>query len=524
MKNKRLYCKVLAAFLGMAACISSFGACDSEKTEKIPVSLPDYAKDRELDLLGYVNPTNGDYTFDGIPMNDGKDFRTVEYFKEYMDAGFNIAFARYDSSLPAETTKETWADSDTKVLCDVAYEAGLRKILITDLYFDGLVSYKGGNLIGTSEVDRYASQEEMDADIAERLSIYKDTPGFYGVVMNDEPLYTAFDNYALVYKSIKRAMPEIFVYHNLHYCFSSGINYIYTDVDAWKAEHDGEVPTLGEAYKDYLYTFLEKTGAENLAVDIYPFCDLPEERIHNFFSNIQILREACDAYGANLSFTMQSISYTSGEVISKRTVNKNDLWLQMNTLLGFGAKSLQYYTYFPYPSYGSDGTSLGNFIDRDGNKTSVYYNGKAVNDAVRKFDEVILHYDFQGAKMHLNSIIQNGSASNYVSGGSTEFDNTWQHTLLSSLTQDNDALLVTELKDQENNLYMYMIMNAIDSLFSQNGEMSYTECTFTAEFAGYDYVAEFDCGELRYVKLNNGKYSKTLSSGYAVYLVPLKVA
>jgi hypothetical protein len=69
-----------------------------------------------------------------------------------------------------------------------------------------------------------------------------------------------------------------------------------------------------------------------------------------------------------------------------------------------------------------------------------------------------------------------------------------------------------------------MIMNAIDSLFAIKGDAASTECTFTAEFAGYDYVAEFDCGELRYVKLDNGKYTKSLSSGYAVYLVPLKVA
>ena len=124
--------------------------------------------------------------------------------------------------------------------------------------------------------------------------------------------------------------------------------------------------------------------------------------------------------------------------------------------------------------------------------------------------------------MYLNSVIQNGSASMYIGADSMSFKNDWEHTLLKNLTLDNDALLTTELKDEKNGLYMYMIMNAIDSLFAQNGKMRYTDCTFTAEFPGYDYVAEFDCGELRYVKLDNGKYTKSLSSGYAVYLIPLK--
>lgn len=516
--SKKWKHNVLAVVLGVAACATMFGAC-SNQDNQVPVSLPTYSSDRELDLLAYVNPTNGDCTVNGIPSNYGKDFRTVEYYKDYMAAGFNIAFARYDSALPADATKDTWQDTGTKLVCDVAYEAGLRKILITDLYFDELIRYSSGKLIGSNEEDRYATQEEMDADIAERLSIYKDVPGFYGVIMIDEPKYPDFDNYALVAKSVKRALPDVFLYHNLFYGFESGISY-YTDVEAWQEEY-GQKPTLTEAFNDYLCSFLEKTGAKNLAIDIYPFCDLPEERVKEFFSNIQILRNACDAYGAELSFTFQSISYIKNGEVNKRTVNRSDLWMQMNTLLGFGATSLQYYTYFPHPSNDSS-YNVGNMIDRKGNKTNVYYDAKAVNEAVRKFDEILLHYDFQGAKMYFASTIRNGAADNYL-GATMRFDNTFNPKLLTSFTQDNDAMLVTELKDEENDLYMYMVMNAIDSLFAQYGGMVNTECTFTAEFKGYDYVAELDCGELRYVKLHNGKYTKSLSSGYAVYLIPLKV-
>lgn len=516
MKNKKWIYKALAGLLGTCACVGSFAAC--EKEEAIPVSLPNYADDREIDLLGYVNPTNGDYQYENIPLNVGIDFRTVEQFKAYKDAGFNIAFARYDSALPADVTAETWPQSDTKLFCDKAYEAGLRKILITDSYLDGLISYSAGDLIGPNSADRYASQEEMDADVLARLSIYKDTPGFYGVILRDEPAYSYFENYALVHKSLKRVMPEIYCYNNLPYRFD-----YFIDVEEWKAEHDGQAPTHYEAYSKYLCDFLEMTEAENLSIDVYPFRDEPHQR-RNIFWNAQVLREACDKYGAEFSFTLQSICYTSGEELTCRVVTKNDLWLEMNTMLGFGATSLQYYTYFPHPSSSADQSNIGNFVDRYGNKTSVYYDAQKVMTDVRKFDHILLNYDFQGAKIHLAESVNTGNISSYIGSESQPFDNSWEHTLLKKVTQDNDALLVTEMKDSANDLYMYMIMNAIDVLYSKNGHMEYTECTFTAEFPGYDYVAEFDCGDLTYVKLDNGKYTKTLSSGYAVYLVPLKVA
>lgn len=518
MNYKKWLHKALLSLL----CLSTLCASGCSLSGSVPVALPEY-EDVEIDLLGYVNPTNGDYEFDRIPMNTGTDYRTVERFKEYKDAGLNIAFSRYDSALPVSVTKDTWEESDTKLFCDKAYEAGLDKILISDEYLTGLVLWDEGKLIGEGVGFRYASEAEMDADITKRLDIYKDTPGFYGVIMLDEPRWYVLENYGVVYRSLMRVMPEMYLYNNLHYCHhTESSKSIYLDVEKWTLEN-GREPTIEEAYTHYLDTFFMNTGAKNLAIDIYPFEDQASERLPIYFSNAQILKKMCDKYGAEMSFTGQSICYISNGEFTGRVMNKNDLWLQMNTMLGFGATSFQYYTYFPYPSYTSSGTSIGSFIDRNGERTSVYYDAKSVNEGVRKFDQVLLHYDFQGAKFYLNTVIQNAPATSYLGTSALPFNNTWEHTLLKKLTLKNDVLLTTELKDEANDLYMYMIMNPIDSLYAQTGEMRYTECSFTAEFPGYDYVAEFNCGDLRYVKLDNGKYTNSLSSGYAVYLVPLKI-
>ena len=524
MRNKK-FTRALALLLGTISCFATLGACNKNATgNEIPVALPDYADDREVQLLGYANPTNGDYKFDGIPTNDGVDFRTVERFKEYKDAGLNVAFARYDSSLPAETTKETWKDTGTKVVCDKAYEAGIKKILISDEYFSQMISgWDSGMLVGDGPNYRYQTQAEMDADVAERLEIYKDTPGFYGVILLDEPRWKNLPNYGTVHSSLARVAPDMYLYNNLHYCHKteSSIN-IYVDETKWQPEDNG-VPKVQQAYENYLDTFFKGTGAKNCAIDIYPFEPKAETRLGIYFANAQVLQRKCEEYGAEMSFTGQSITYISGGTFSGRIVKKNDLWLQMNTMLGFGATSFQYYTYFPYPSTGSSDTSIGSFIDRNGNRTSVYYDAKSVNEAVLAFDHILLNYKFKGAKFYFNKVLQNASLDKYLGlDNILPFDNSHEHKLLSGITQGNDAVLTTELYDSANDLYMYMVMNPMDILYSKDGTMQNTENEFTAEFPGYDYVAEFDCGRLNYVKLDNGKYTKTLSSGYAVYLVPLK--
>jgi hypothetical protein len=76
------------------------------------------------------------------------------------------------------------------------------------------------------------------------------------------------------------------------------------------------------------------------------------------------------------------------------------------------------------------------------------------------------------------------------------------------------------MKDAQNDLYLYMLQNVIDPLYGADAR---TAENVTATFdGGYTYVAEFDNGNLRYVKLDKGVYTKTLAAGHAVYVIPLK--
>ena len=63
MNYKKWLHKALLSLL----CLSTLCASGCSLSGSVPVALPEY-EDVEIDLLGYVNPTNGDYEFDRIPM------------------------------------------------------------------------------------------------------------------------------------------------------------------------------------------------------------------------------------------------------------------------------------------------------------------------------------------------------------------------------------------------------------------------------------------------------------------------
>ena len=145
---------------------------------------------------------------------------------------------------------------------------------------------------------------------------------------------------------------------------------------------------------------------------------------------------------------------------------------------------------------------------------------------MQKFAPVVLNYKYQGAKM-FTAPITNFSTTPYLSSyvesvtkTTFDWDNSYEFELLKEVEQDNDIILSTELYDETNDLYMYMVQNVINPINSRKGN---TTTTVSVKFEdGYDWVAEYDCGELRYVPLKNGVYKTTLSAGYAVYLIPLQ--
>lgn len=513
--------KTLKKALTLVLCagmLFSATACIDESTElepEIPVAVPDYySSGKQFDFYSYISPTNGTYTVDGESYFGGEDLQTVESYKEMLDCGFTILYVNNNS---AYYTGD-WDTSEAKKCFELGYQAGFRKILIEDRR---LIYLAGGTPLYGDAKSPFNSQEELDDKVAEYLSTYVNMPGFYGVQIQDEPTAAVAKAYGQLYKSLKRVGKERFGIDDLYV----HINFLPVgvgDLTMYASEYEN----YRDAYSKYYDIFLQETGAKLISADTYAFRG--GNFYPGFYSGIQVMRERATLADADISYVLQSFQAYTGTTEVFRMVDKSCMYLEMNSLIGFGSKEFGYYTYMPHTSIDSANggdAGVGSFLTRSGERTNIWYGAQSLFADAQKFAPVVLNYDFKGAKMYTRTPATY-KISNYFTSWSEnkynttcDWDNSYEFAKIKSVEQDNDISLLTEMYDEENSLYMYMVQNIIDPINSRIGR---TEMNVSVEFSDeYDWVAEYDCGELRYVKLNNGKYEKTLSAGYAVYLIPL---
>jgi hypothetical protein len=110
--------------------------------------------DKRMEQYAYAPPPDFRFEADGIISPVVQDFRTVERYKEYKECGFDILLAQTSGVYNGEP----WEISKTKLVLDRAYEAGLKKVIVTDERIR-LLSETFDGLIG--EGKKFASEEEL---------------------------------------------------------------------------------------------------------------------------------------------------------------------------------------------------------------------------------------------------------------------------------------------------------------------------------------------------------------------------
>ncbi len=499
--------KRLNKFLGLTlACtllMSLFAGCQQQKEEQT-VFLPDYSTTEEtLDFFAYRPLSNGTYYIDNVEYTTG-DLRTEENYQIFKDAGFTMSYV----SAYAGTT---WESSDTKKEMDMLAGVGIDKVIFAD--------------IRLNKVDNMETVEEAVPYVKECLATYIDEPNFYGLSLGDEPAYTSAEDYGRKYKAVKQAAAELGK-ENIYI----HVNFLPIDAGACnegKYAPISEYESFTDAYEFYIESFLKAMEPDRISVDIYFFRG--SGLYPGTYANLQILTRLCKEYNTKLTFCLQSFDQYSGNNEIYSRVDKSMMRMELESLLGMGIDNFAYFTYRTPNQVTISGNKHfdgSSFITLDGTPTNIYYYGQALMASAKKFQNVILNYDYQGCKMYTSSVA-NFNNRPYVfsnveqnKGTSISFDNSYEFALLKDFSFNNDVAFISELKDEKNDLYMYMVQNVVDP---RNGKYGNTEMTVDVNFgAEYKWVAEFDVGELTYVTLNNGAYKKTLSAGCAVYLIPLK--
>lgn len=289
-----------------------------------------------------------------------------------------------------------------------------------------------------------------------------------------------------MYRSIKRVAEslntEIYVQLNL----------FPMDVALQEAYKLEATASLYADYVDYLNLFLGETGADMICVDKYPF--MPSAFNRNYYSTYKALAEACDEHGAEFGFVLQS--YTSEKV---RKVSQEEMNLQMNAALAFGAKEIAFYSYVPHPTEVTETAYDYSFVQLDGTKTEVYtYAQNTIKDA-KRVEKLLADYEYVGAAM-----------------SSKDRDAEFADDTFAKLTYTATAwTVVTESYNAMTGSYLYTAVGGnVNGLLTKNS-------TVTMTFAGYTQAYVVINGEGSIVNLTNGAYTATLALGEAVYIIPL---
>lgn len=516
--KKQTITRAAALLLAGMMAFSVAGCGEKEDTLKQEFEAK-YTTEKSFIFTAYSALYDGVYDKDNGVYDVGEDFRSVERYKEYLDSGLNMLLVNGKNAYNGEP----WEDSDSNIAFTNAYAAGITKLLLKDNRIDSLIEDKD-----TANIP----EDELVETIKGYLSVYIDKDGFYGVSLRDEPNVSYTPSYTAVYKAVKKAAKklkgddyDIYIHVNL---LPAGQQTKVCTGSARIAEPD-TYETFGEAYYNYLSGFVKGGGMNRVSVDTYAFRGTGFAS--GFFPSLQIMRKVCDENNARMEYCLQSFMMYSGQTLVYRNVSKSEMMYELNTLIGMGADTFGYYTYQPPTNGGWSATGI-NFIEdycfltRDGKKTNVYYYAQELMSQVQSFANVVLSYDHTGSRLFVKDMptfttaYHTTSLVDEATNTAMQVDDSYEFKLLKGFTFDNDVAFVTELYDDDNDLYMYMLQNAIDPINAEDGSI---DMTVTADFGKeYKYVAQFDCGELSIVKLDDGKYQKNLSAGYAVYLVPLK--
>lgn len=471
-------------------------------------------KDLQITIYGYSPPSNGKYNVDGKEYDVGEDFRTVERYQEYVNAGMNTLLMQSTGVYRGEE----WETSQTKRVMDNAYAAGIKKIIVLDdrVYW---LSRSEDGLFGDGEFNeniqkygqrkyKFKDEAELDAYLIECMKPYVNHPAFDGMQIVDEPPIPLFKSISQLWKALKRVCPKGTVHCNLFPLAS-----LYTTNTIYPQGGD-----LYERFQAYLTQFVEATGADYVMYDNYPICEGKADgtAIHRlYFRGLQEATEVCQKKNVDLHFVVQSFGMTTNGVIRHRFPTEAEMYYQVNAVLGFGAKELSYFTYWNKADnntkgeYFPDGEAI---ISRDGTRTPMYEIVKAVNAMAQKLAPVLMSCKYLASQYVLHTPWYSHPF---------HLEHTKQYPLkkIVEAETDQDVALINELYDEERNQYVYRVQNITYPYYYNDlpDPKQRTVITFADEFTKADV---FDGKEWKTVELKNHQYTAISEPGYAEYILP----
>jgi hypothetical protein len=277
-------------------------------------------------------------------------------YGEIAAAGFNFVIG--GNGVTSGPTPDDPTDLHQRAL-DAAAANNLR-FLITDNILQNAVN-------GEISPDR---QEDVTKRIERLLKRYGPSPAMAGLNMYDEPNSRLFGILAHARRELQRLAPGELPYVN-----------VWPSYAAPRA--------LGaRTYRRYVNRYLNTVSPPLLSFDHYPL--LSKGITSDYFFNWAVIRNFSREFGVPSWGFIQSVGFDGRRVglARRRTPDKNEIFWQINVGLAYGARGIQYFTYWtPDDPKTKFNDAL---ITRNGEFTPRYRYATEANDYLKKVGKKLL--------------------------------------------------------------------------------------------------------------------------------------
>jgi len=293
-----------------------------------------------------------------------------EYIAALAESGIDLALYGLNQ-VPAECHTELF-----RLLHKYGIEASMRK-------GEWMKSYKGAPMLDI----------ENHGDL-----FFKDEPVFKYFTYVDEPGAIHFEELGKEVEKFKQTYPGKEPYINLLPMYAN-TRQLTSGAGADPIDYY-QYDSAVEAFTKYLRDYCKYVNTSYICADIYPCHRYPDpndkeafpdkfikKTYKDYVRSIEPLASVCRETGREMWTVIQTSSWNNGS----RPIEESELRWQAYTMLSFGSKALIYYVYS-----GATGQK-GCCMDKDGNKSPLFYASKRLCDGVKKLSDLYYTYDNLGA-------------------------------------------------------------------------------------------------------------------------------
>lgn len=366
---------LIVSTIGFLAIPAKATVAEPENEPLIKYDFPYIDDAVEMPILGYMG-VPGHTIGTVVP-----SFLTRANVKTYMDAGFNILSGLYER-VPLHVP-------EVRKIIEICEELELTYFVNDTTYFSSF----------------YAPQESVPSKdyFVDLMSddFYFESPAFGGIAVRDEPNIFCFDQMAKVNEALNEITgKKKIMYTNLYPKAANQYQLGFADTGA---------ACTWEQYDEYVTSFLSKVEPTILAYDCYTLTRAGsvvsdvnggEGIVGDYIKSLSMYKKYAKQYNIPFWVTVAAHDhiYNSGSIPLKHTQ-----WT-VNTSLAYGAKGIQYYTYWndgagsPDVSYWADQSSsrAQGMVSINGAPTDNYYRIQKVNNQIKLIDHVLMGAEHVG--------------------------------------------------------------------------------------------------------------------------------